>query len=229
MLKEFINQFYLDRHKDRKKTRFYITDAGKCRRSVFFKFKNAPKKKMEARILRLFDHGDYIHMLIMKSLFSARGIHVVSSEIDIPPKTIIGGRADAIISDGKELYVVDIKSMNSMVFRKLEEPKPENIDQLQLYLHFFKIKKGILLYVSKDTQDLKEFILDYDSNRAKRLLQELSELKVKIDADTIPSKLATWPQDWQCRYCQYRDICHMAGEKPIKWEKFKKKIQTEKV
>lgn len=228
MLKDLINQFYLDRHKDREKTRFYITDAGKCPRSVFFKFKKAPKEEMEARILRLFDHGDYIHMLIMKSLFGARGVHVVASEIDIPPRTIIGGRADAIISDGKELYVVDIKSMNSMIFRNLESAKPENIDQLQLYLHFFKIKKGILLYVSKNTQELKEFILNYDPNRAKRLLQELSELKVKIDADTIPSRLANWPQNWQCRYCQYREICHTAGEEPIKWEQFKKRIQTKK-
>ncbi len=229
MLKDLIDEFYLDRHKDRKKTRFYISDAGKCPRSVFFKFKNAPKEEMEARILRVFDHGDYIHMLIMKSLFNLRGIHVVSSEVDIPPKKIIGGRADAIISDGKQLYVVDIKSMNSMIFRSMETPKPENIDQLQLYLHFFKIKKGILLYVSKDTQDLKEFIINYDAKRAKRLFQELSEIKVKLDANVIPSRLVDWPQNWQCRYCQYREICHRAGEKNIKWERFKKKIQTKKV
>ncbi|MDI6757205.1 MAG: PTS sugar transporter subunit IIC, partial [Endomicrobiia bacterium] len=30
----------------------------------------------------------------------------------------------------------------SMIFRKLSEPKEENINQLQLYLHFFNIKKG---------------------------------------------------------------------------------------
>ncbi len=227
MLKELINQFYLDKRKDRERTRFYITDAGKCPRSVFFKFKNAPKEEMEARILRLFEHGDYIHQLIMKPLLSLRKIHVVASEIDIPPKEIIAGRADVIISDGKQLYVVDIKSMNSMVFKNMNAPKEENIDQVQLYLHFFKIPKGILLYVNKDTQELKEFIFDYDPKRAKRLLNELNELKKKIESGIVPARLPDWPENWQCRYCQYAEICRMAGEGNINWEEFKKKIQTE--
>jgi len=150
MLKEIIDKFYLDRQKDKQQHHFYITDAGKCPRQVFFKFKNVPKREMEAHILRLFDHGDSMHKLIMRPLLSTREIHVVASEIDIPPQELISGRADAILSDGRQLYVLDIKSMNSMIFERLVEPKPENVDQIQLYLHYFRIPKGILLYVDKD-------------------------------------------------------------------------------
>ncbi len=141
MLKELIDKFYLDRERDkaRTQTRFYITDAGRCSRAIFFKFKKAPKEEMAARVLRMFDHGDYIHRLILNTLFSL-GI-VRSSEINIPPQEIISGRADAIISFDNSLYVLDIKSMNSMIFKNLAEPKEENINQLQLYLHFFKIPK----------------------------------------------------------------------------------------
>ncbi len=229
MLKELIDQFYLDSQKNRERTRFYITDAGKCQRATFFKFKNAPRKAIEARILRLFDHGDYIHMLIMKALLSVRDIQVVTSEVSTPPKEFISGRADAIISDGKQLYVLDIKSMNSMIFRNLKSPKEDNIDQIQLYLHSFKIKKGILLYVNKDTQELKEFLVDYDTARAKRLLGELAELKIKIDSNVIPARLSDWPKNWQCRYCSYKAICRMTGEGSLGWETFKKKIQTESI
>lgn len=225
MLKELINQYYLDRQKDREKTRFYITDAGKCSRAIFFKFKKAPKKDMEARILRLFEHGDYIHQLIMKPLLSLRKIHVVASEVKIPPKELIAGRADAIISDGKELYVVDIKSMNSMIFRNLQEAKVDNVDQLQLYLHFFKVKKGILLYVNKDNQELKEFLLPYDKTRANKLLKTLTELKRKIDSNIIPKRLPDYPLNWQCRYCPFKEVCQMTGEEDISWEAFKKKMQ----
>lgn len=225
MLKKLINQFYLDRQRDRAKTKFYITDAGKCSRSTFYKFKNVPKKDMEARVLRLFDHGDYIHRLIMTALFSVKDIQVVASEIKIPPKELISGRADAIVSDGKQLYVVDIKSMNSMIFRNLAEPKVENIDQLQLYLHFLKIKRGILLYVNKDNQELKEFLIDYDLARSQRLLGELAELKAKIDSDTVPPRLPDWSQNWQCRYCQFAEICKMTGPGNVSWEESKKKIQ----
>ena len=227
MLKELIDKFYLDRQKDKEQHHFYISDAGKCSRAVFFKFKNAPKKEMEPNILRLFDHGDHMHQLIMKPLLGIREIHVVASEVNIPPQELISGRADAIISSGKELYVLDIKSMNSMIFRNLTEPKEENTDQLQLYLHYFKIPKGILLYVNKDNQELKEFLVNYDKSRVNSLLGILQDLKRKIDSNIIPDRLPGYPQVWQCQYCQYKKICSVANKGEIGWEDFKKRIEAE--
>ncbi len=225
MLRELIDKFYLDRQKDREQHHFYITDAGKCARAVFFKFKNAPKKAIEPNILRLFDHGDHIHQLIMKPLLSIREVHVVASEVNIPPQKLISGRADAIVSDGKNLYVLDIKSMNSMIFRNLEAPKEENIDQIQLYLHYFRIPKGILLYVNKDNQELKEFVIEYDKKRALDLLGQLAETKNKIDSDIIPERIPDYPENWQCRYCQFKEICGMTNGGDVKWGDFKKKIE----
>ena len=224
MLKELIDKFYLDKQKDKEQRHFYITDAGKCPRAIFFKFKNAPREEMDANILRMFDHGDYIHQLIMKPLLSIRDVHVVASEVNIPPQVLISGRADAIISDGADLYVLDIKSMNSMVFRNLEEPKGENINQVQLYMHYFKVKKGILLYVSKDNQELKEFIFEYDPALCRGLLKGLESLKVKIEKNIIPPRIDGYPDDWQCKYCSFREICAVASGGEINWEDFKKKI-----
>lgn len=224
MLKELIDKFYLDRQRDREQQHFYITDAGRCARALFFKFKNAPRKEMEASVLRLFDHGDHIHQLIMKPLLGIRDIHVVASEVNIPPQEIISGRSDAIVSDGKNLYVLDIKSMNSMIFDKMTEPKEENIDQIQLYLHYFKVPKGILLYVNKNTLALKEFVVEYSQQRALLLLASLAETKKKIDSGLIPDRISGYPEDWQCRYCQFREICGTAGEGELKWEIFKEKV-----
>ena len=227
MLKELIDQFYLDRQRDKEQHHFYITDAGKCSRAIFFKFKNAPRREMEANILRLFDHGDHIHQLIMKPLLSIRDVHVVASEVNIPPQEIISGRSDAIISDGKNLYVLDIKSMNSMVFDKLTEPKEENVNQLQLYLHYFKVPKGIILYVNKNTLALKEFTVEYNKERAFLLLKDLNETKKKIDSNLIPDRIPDYPENWQCRYCQFQEVCRMAGPGEVKWEAFKKKIESQ--
>jgi len=224
MLKELINQYYSELKKDREQHHFYITDAGKCPRAVFFKFKKAPAEAMEPRILMMFDHGNHIHQLIMKPLFGVRGIHVIAAEINIPPQELITGRADAILSDGKELYVLDIKSINGQIFKSLDEPKDEHLNQIQLYLHFFKQKKGILLYVNKDTQELREFPVDYDSKIAQDLLGQLSELKTKIDRNVIPPRIPVWPENWQCQYCQFKEICLTAGEGNVSWENFKKKV-----
>ncbi len=228
MLKEIIDKYYLDKDKQRNRaqTSFYISEAGKCPRAIFFKFKNVPKKDLEANILRLFDHGEHMHQLIMKSLLSTREIHVVSSEVDIPPQALVRGRADAVVSDGKDLYVLDIKSMNSMIFKALTEPKPENIGQLQLYLHYFKVQKGILLYVDKDKLELKEFFVSYNQTQAAELLNGLATLKKQIDSDEVPLRIPDYPDNWQCRYCRYREICDIAGETDINWEEFKKKIES---
>jgi len=226
MLKELIDQFYLDRQRDREQHHFYITDAGKCSRALFFKFKNVPREEMKANILRLFDHGDHMHQLIMKPLLSIRNLHVVASEVNIPPQEIISGRSDAILSDGKSMYVLDIKSMNSMIFDKLAEAKEENINQLQLYLHYFKIPKGILLYVNKNNLELKEFVIDYNRKRAMALINSLNEIKKKIDSDIMPGRLPDYPENWQCRYCQFKDVCSAANGGEVRWEAFKKKMES---
>jgi CRISPR/Cas system-associated exonuclease Cas4 (RecB family) len=225
MLKELIDKFYLEKEKDKEQQHFYISDAGKCPRAIFFKFKNVPREEIKANILRLFDHGDHIHQLIMKPLLSIRDIHVVAAEVNIPPQELISGRADAIVSCGKELYVLDIKSMNSMLFRKLEYPKEENVDQVQLYLHYFKIPKGILLYVNKDTQELKEFVVKYDKSRSEDLLKGLADLKIKIDSNVVPERLADYSSGRQCQYCQFKEICSVVN-KDVKWEEFKKKVES---
>ncbi|XOB41626.1 MAG: Dna2/Cas4 domain-containing protein [Candidatus Nealsonbacteria bacterium] len=227
MLKELIDKFYLDRKKDKEQQHFYISEAGKCPRQIFFKFKNAPRKEMEANILRLFDHGDHMHQLIMKPLLSTREVRVVSAEVEIPPQELVKGRADAVISDGKELYVLDIKSMNSMIFRNLTSPKEENINQIQLYLHYFKIAKGILLYVDKDKLNLKEFVIDYNKTLAEKILSDLAYLKKQIDSNIIPPRIPDYSDNWQCSYCQFRELCDIGVPGEMNWEDFKKKIEAQ--
>jgi CRISPR/Cas system-associated exonuclease Cas4 (RecB family) len=224
MLKELIDNFYSEKEKNRQQTKFWITDAGRCSRMIFFKFKNAPKKGIDPRVLRMFDHGDYIHRLILNALFSV-GI-VRASEINIPSQELISGRADAIISLDNEMYVLDIKSMNSLVFKGLEKPKEENVNQLQLYLHYFNIPKGILLYVNKDTQDLREFFIEKNQEIINSLLKELQDLKNKIDKDETPAALLDYSKNWQCQYCPFKEICVSIGKESLSWNEAKNKIEA---
>jgi len=205
MLKELIDKFYLENQKNKEQTRFYITDAGKCPRAVFFKFKNAPREPMDARIMRIFEHGENIHRSIFNILYRLR-IGCVT-EIPIPSQEIISGRADAILCVGNENYVLDIKSINSMLFRKMTEPKVDNVYQVQLYMHFFNIKKGILLYIDKDQQEMKEFFLDYDETLCNNLMAKFTALKGQVEQNVLPSRLEDYPRNWQCSYCPFKDHC----------------------
>jgi len=242
MLKELIDKFYLDQQRDKEQTRFYITDAGKCQqrdkeqtrfyitdagkcpRQIFFKFKNVPRKKMDPRILRIYEKGEYLHRNIFNILYRLKiGI---TTEVPIPAQEIVGGRADAILCINNENYVLDIKSINSMVFRNLAEPKEENVYQIQLYLHYFNIKKGILLYIDKDQQDIKEFLINYDEKLAGTLINNFNELKKRVETNIVPSRLPDYPQNWQCSYCVFKEICAIAVSGEMNWNDFKAKIEA---
>jgi CRISPR/Cas system-associated exonuclease Cas4 (RecB family) len=224
MLKEIIDNFYLENDRGSYvQKRFYVTDAGKCPRSVFFKFKQAPCRALEARILRLFDHGNYIHELIVKALSGQNVLR--GDEVNIPANNLISGRADALIQINGQDYIVDVKSINSISFRTLTEPSEEYIYQLQLYLHFFEIKQGFLLYVNKDTQDLKEFLIEYDQDLCNKLLDSLEELGKKIENNQVPIRLNDWPSNGQCRYCPYKEVCSMVGAEEVSWNDFQEKIR----
>src|SRR4030043_1647132 len=223
MLKNLIDQFFLDKDRDREQHHFYITDAGKCERAIFFKFKNVPREKMSADVLRMLDHGDYVQMHILNCLFSL-GI-VRASEVKIPPQEIISGRADAIVTLENELYVVDFKSMNSYKFKMLQEPPEDNVNQIQLYMHYFKIPKGILLYVNKDTLALKEFLVHYSLGLAGSLMSSLEGLKEKIETNVVPARLLDYQENIQCRYCAFKEICKIAGGVEVGWDSFRSKVE----
>lgn len=233
VLKELIDKFYLEREREKKergkeRVQFYISEAGKCPRSIFFRFKQAPAREIEAERLRVFEYGNYIHQLILRPLFSLRLIR--ATEVDIKPQEIITGRADAIISINGEPYVLDIKSISGKIdLGKMLEPKLEDCYQIQLYLHYFGIKKGILLYLNKDTQEIKEFPIIYNEGIVKKLLVDFEKLKTKIESNIVPQRLIDFPENWQCRYCEFREICEIVGEKEVNWENFKKKIEAQTI
>lgn len=216
MLKELIDQFYTDHFKEKDRHHFYITDAGKCPRAIYFKFKGAPRKEPEARILRIYDHGDYSQMRIMSILFSL-GI-VRAAEVRIPPQEIIAGRADAIIGLEGKPYILEIKTSSQYKFSKLEEPEPDHLKQIQLYLHYFKIPQGILLYEDKNTQELKEFLVNYDPELVQNVLKELEILKTQIEKDIIPP-IPKNIESWRCEYCEYQEECQKVEKSKLNIDK----------
>jgi hypothetical protein len=57
-------------------------------------------------------------------------------------------------------------------------------------------------------------------------LKDLETLKAKIDKNVIPSRLADYPQNWQCQYCAFKEICAMAQSQEMDWSDFKTKIEA---
>jgi CRISPR-associated protein Cas4 len=168
-------------------------------------------------MLRVFEKGEYIHRNII-NILTTMGI-LVASEIEIPHSYLISGRADALLSLDNQLYVLDIKSINNKGFKSLKKAKEEHVLQLQLYLHFFNIKKGMLLYIDKDQQEIKEFTVSYNKKKVKELLDNFKKLREKIDKNSIPKRIDSNLKNPQCFYCSYKEVCKTVGEKALKWNK----------
>ena len=100
----------------------------------------------------------------------------------------------------------------------------KNEDKLEHLLnHFpFNIEKDILNKRKSST----EFIVEYDETLCKSLLDKFYALKDQIDKNMVPAHLEDYPSNWQCRYCQFKDICKTAKGDAIDWEDFKKKIES---
>lgn len=204
MLKKRIDKFYGDSFETRPRSYFYVSDVGKCPRALYLNFKDAPREKPAPRVLRIFEEGEHTHRRLLSVLYSL-GI-VQASEVHTPPSELIHGRADAIVTLDDEPYIVEFKSSNSWKFKNLDEPRRDHMDQTQLYMHFFNIEKGIILYENKNTQHLKEFVFDYNKKRAEELLESFKCLKEQIDKDVLPEIPDDIPK-WRCRYCDYRLEC----------------------
>ena len=96
--------------------------------------------------------------------------------------------------------------------KRLEEPDKAHLKQIQLYMHYFNINKGIILVENKDNQELKEFVVTKDE----KILQEISanfiSLKKMVDNNTLPPKPRFSSNDkWKCDYCAYRKTCEENG------------------
>ncbi len=216
MLKKLIDQFYTDNFQEREKEYFYVTDAGKCPRSVYFNFKKVPKKNPEPRILRIFENGDYTHTRIT-NIFKNLGI-VSAEEIRMPAQETasgkaISGRVDCIVNINDKPYIIEIKSIASYKFTKLKEPEPEHMKQVQLYMHSFKNPEGdilyedsFVLYENKDKQDLKEFEVKYDPFLVQEILKDFDVLDQHIINDVVPP-IPKGIEFWRCKYCQYNEEC----------------------
>ncbi len=113
-----------------------------------------------------------------------------------------------------DLMIVEIKSINDGGFNPnqntrypKEFPKPENVDQIQLYMHMTGIHDGLLLYENKNDQQLKEVLVDYDPFRANKVLAKIGKAKYYYEKGTVAPRQYS-RNDIHCsKWCDYRHIC----------------------
>lgn len=187
--------------------KFNISSIGTCRRKLYMKLKKLYKEEFSAQTLRIFDIGALFHQQAVKEIFEKCdqfGMAVIAGEINIPKNKYFSGRADLIMSvqETGEKIIVDVKSAASYTLQLVREGKiPENyINQLQLYLHFFNIKRGYLLFFGKAKGEIEEFEVTYDKELCEKLVNEVKAFFTEfVDKDVVPDACDGKP--FGCKVC----------------------------
>jgi hypothetical protein len=99
--------------------------------------------------------------------------------------------------------------MNDTYFKQVErqgvkEAKPLYYAQMQLGMHFTKLKRGFYFAVNKNDENLYPERIPYDKLAAEILVKKA---EVVVETQFVPKK--PYSKSWYlCKFCDARKVCH---------------------
>ncbi|MFE4029294.1 PD-(D/E)XK nuclease family protein [Priestia sp. YIM B13551] len=217
--------------------KFYPSSVGKCKRAVVYQMLGYPAKPIKGQSVLILDNGTSFHNR-MEDIFERMGIMIAPELSLKDEELRISGRSDAIIwnylkqedepdeeeivlydpnEEDKVIYkgpsnhilIVEFKSIKNKNFEKLKtKPQSKHIMQLQLYFYLTGIRRGIVWYENKNTQEIKTYMIEYDEGLIQQVKDDIQDILNHVDRHALPEKEGN-ALDVMCRYCDFRNLCHV--------------------
>jgi len=117
---------------------------------------------------------------------------------------------------GKELFVLDFKSINPFSYSKLQEPELKHRTQMQIYLYLSGFPFGLFVYENKGDQSVKEFTVLRDDGWIEQKKEEAIALKQVVNSVNSKGKHVLPPRAHremthsECSKCRFRSHCWRA-------------------
>lgn len=217
--------------------KFYPSSIGKCKRAVVYQLLGYPTKPISGQSLLIMENGTSFHNRMEEifermGILIAPELSLKDEELRISGRSdaIIWNflkpedepDAEEIVlydpkDKDKEVYrgpanhilIVEFKSIKNKNYAKLpkSKPKKEHEMQLQLYFYLTKIRKGLVYYENKDTQESKFFLVEYNEKLVEEVKNDIRYVIDMADKRELPEKEGN-ALDIMCRYCDFRNLCH---------------------
>lgn len=185
---------------------FSASGLGSCPRQQQFTWIGLQKLQASARQMAVFLNGTFVHLRLQAAGLTAGWL--ARAEVPIPDNaTGLKGTMDGEVYEGS---VLEAKSINGRAFNFVkDEPKPEHVYQVETYLVTTGKEKGVILYESKDNQDLKEHVVMHDEAADRKIIGRALELQERTaDLDLFPVlPKCMEKKGWEYDYCDYKDRC----------------------
>lgn len=210
MINELVEKYLLEeRAKEESRAgKIRPSRLGRCHRYQYWAREGIKESNpVPVEVLKIFKCGDIFHQFVQQ-VFPSEQVEV---EVFAPD---IEGHADIV----SEEEVIDIKSVRSYAFVKMSKKgydvrveKHENILQVMTYAWLLDKKVGRLVYINKDSLEIREFTFDMVEWVGK-VLDELEVVrdywKRKVLPPAIPRcYINKEGKSLGCSYCVFRDSC----------------------
>lgn len=196
------------------------TAADPCDDKLWYQFRWVKTIRHSARLLRLFNRGQREENELNAWLRMA-GLEVWAEDPDTNEQWRIddvaghfGGSLDGVVMGlpeaPREPHVSEQKTHNKKSYDDLlkkgvQNSKPVHYGQMQIYMYKMGIQWALYQAICKDDDRLYLERVPLDEQYAKNLVERSARI---IASDRQPRKLSEDPTWYQCRFCDYSDICH---------------------
>lgn len=155
---------------------------------------------------------------VPKSCPYCGGTHFTYAEVPIyVPEQEVEGRTDGIAYLGKDylkdirnrnfedFYILEFKSENSFKFQKHSSAHQVHINQAAIYSFGtgFLVDKIAVIYEDKNTQEIKEYIVQVTKEMQEEVLRRIKILNHSLRTKELPKdKMKS-----ECTYCPHKIVC----------------------
>ena len=179
-----------------------------------------PSGSLSAKTSRIFRQGNDTHLSIQEMMHEMGVLVKLESQKDAHRSRVyetpfevldppMRGSADGVILKplGDQLFVLEIKTINTEEFKAITGPKIPHRMQLNIYMGALGIYKGIFIYEDKNTQDQKFWEVDFDNVSWDALLLRLKRIFKLYINDTLADRVDI-PA---CKTCTWFQRCKGVG------------------
>ena len=184
-----------------------------CERKIWYGYHGIAGEPISAKLLRTFEIGKRLEGMILDALESS-GMMLERNQNNLgfidPDLPEFHGHADALWLGKDEDVLIEIKTAKDSSFRIFErkglrEWNPNYYSQMQAYMGMSGINQGYLLALNKDTSELHDELIKFDSLHYADLRAKAQRI---ITATEAPERINNNPIFYICRGCQFKEICH---------------------
>ena len=227
-IEELIDKALLEKNNKREKHKqvsWHASGLGGCLRGQFFsRLGVEPDYTIDERTLRVFDMGNKIEDWVVDLISTQDNIVGVETQVRIEDKKLnVSGYADLVLEFRNEKIAYEIKSKHSRSFWYLNKQGAQRGHEYQLwiYLYVLGIKKGKIVYISKDDLAIMEFEVNINDEQLKKEVFEILGLLNVAWKKQDPLLLPLPKKDsWQSKYCSYHKRCLK-----IEYDELTKKVE----